>query len=188
MKLDFRAKLTTSQKRTTTMVMNSFFLLLTKKSFEDITVREICTLSMIPHSTFYNYFEDKYDIVKWTVCRKFYELYPEMDTVMNHYDNIEKCADLLYDFIDDNKTLFAKIALKNPQYGDFYKTFRQSSYDVGLMLADNCTRDKNFEMPYEVIFNNYINGFMEVFNQIFYNKKTYTKEQIHNYMRELFAK
>jgi len=101
MKLDFRAKLSVSQKRTTTMIVNALYMLLTKKSFDEITVREICKISLIPHSTFYNYFEDKYDVVKWSFYAIVYNYYPEMDEIMNHYDNIEKSADLLYDFIDD---------------------------------------------------------------------------------------
>ncbi len=188
MKLDFKSNLTMSQKRTTTMVTNALFGLLCKKNFDDITVREICAISMIPHSTFYHYFEDKYDVISWAIHRKFYELYPEMDQVLNHYDNIEKCADLFYDFMSNYKSVLSKVAAKNPINGSFHQTIRQAIYDCGLILAANCTRDKDFGVPYEVIFNNYINGFVEVLNQTFYFKNTYSREQIHNYMKELYAK
>lgn len=188
MKLDFRTDLTTSQKRTTTMVVNAFFALLAKKNFDDITVREICTLSLIPHSTFYNYFEDKYDVLKWALYKKVYEYYPELDTVMNHYENIDKCANALCDFIDEYKIVFSKVANKNPINGTLHQAFRQYAYDIGTVIAENCTRDKNFDVPYEVIFNNYINGIIEVLNQTFYYNKTYSREQIQNYFKDLFAK
>ena len=70
MKLDYKSALTTSQKRTTNIIVGTFFMLLSKKSFEDITVREICRVSLIPHSTFYNYFDDKYDVfrMRLSVC------------------------------------------------------------------------------------------------------------------------
>ena len=188
MKLDFRNDLTTSQKRTTKMVSNAFFILLTKKNFDDITVREICRLSLIPHSTFYNYFEDKYDVLRWVFYHTFYGYYPEMDTVMNHYDNIDKASDSLCDFMDEYKSLISKVVVHNPQNGTFHQLIRQCMYEIGSIIAQNCTREKEFDFPYEVIFNNYVNGFLEVFNQTFYNKKTYSREQIRKYMRDLFDK
>lgn len=188
MKLDFRAKLTTSQKRTTTMVVNAFFMLLTKKNFDDITVREVCALSMIPHSTFYNYFEDKYDIVRWKFYSLIYQYYPEMDTVMNHYDNIERSGDLLYDFLEEYRPILVKVAKKNPQNGTLHQTIKECMFEIGAIIAKNCTRDKNFDIPYEIIFNNYINGFLEMFNQTFYNGKTYSREQVRTFMKEFYAK
>lgn len=188
MKLDFRAKLTMSQKRTTTMVVNAFFMLLTKKNFDDITVREICALSMIPHSTFYNYFEDKYDIIRWKFYSLIYEYYPEMDTVMNHYDNIERSGDLLYDFLESYKDIMRKIAKKNPQNGTFHQILKECMYEIGGIIAENCTRDKDFAIPYEIIFNNYINGFSSVLDETFYNDKSYTREQLRTFMREFYAK
>ncbi len=186
MKLDFRNNLTTSQKRTTQMVTNAFFLLLSKKNFDDITVREICRLSLIPHSTFYNYFEDKYDVFRWAFFHIIYGYYPEMDVKMNHYDNIEDYSERVCNFIDDYKSIISKIVIHNPMNGTFHQLVRQCMYEIGEIVADNCTRDKNFDFPYEVLFNNYINGFLEIFNQTFYYKKEYTRKQIKTYMCDLF--
>ncbi len=188
MKLDYRAELTTSQKRTTKIIVSTFFLLLTKKDFDDITVRELCRASLIPHSTFYNYFDDKYDVFRWAFYRTFYEYYPEMDLVMNHYDNIDLASERLCDFIDKYKPLLTKIAAHNPRNGTLMQLTREVATEIGQILAKNCTRDKNFDLPYEVIFNNYITGFLEIFNQCFFEKKSYSREQIHNYMRTIYEK
>lgn len=188
MKLDFRAELTTTQKRTTKIIIDTLFILLTKKDFESITVREICRVGLIPHSTFYNYFEDKYDVLRWAFMREAYNYYPEVDIVMNHYDNIDKCADAICDFMENRKAILTKVASKNPINGAFHQTISQSCYEFGQLLAKNCTRDKNFDYPYEVIFNNYVNGIIEVFNQTFYYRKIYTRKQIHNYFTDLYAK
>lgn len=186
MKLDYRAELTTSQKRTTKIIVGTFFLLLSKKSFEDITVREICRVSLIPHSTFYNYFDDKYDVFRWAFFKEFHDYYPEMDLVMNHYDNIDLAAERVCDFMEDHKTLLQKVVAHNPQYGPFYQLVKEVGTEIGQVLAQNCTRDKNFDFPYEILFNNYVNGFLEMFNQTFYQGKTYSREQIRNYMRDLY--
>mgnify|MGYP000443658952 CR=1 FL=1 len=39
MKLDYRAELTTGQKRTTRLIVSAFFLLLSKKNFDHISVQ-----------------------------------------------------------------------------------------------------------------------------------------------------
>lgn len=187
MKLDYRAELTTSQKRTTNIILGTFFLLLSKKDFDDITVREICRTSLIPHSTFYNYFDDKYDVFRWAFYKTFYSYYPEMDLVMNHYDNIDLAADRVCDFMEENKKMLTKVAAHNPRNGALYQLMKEVATEIGQILAKNCTRDKNFDFPYEVLFQNYINGFLEMFNQTFYEGKSYTREQIHNYMRTLYG-
>lgn len=187
MKLDFRAEMTTSQKRTTKIIVSTFFLLLTKKNFDDISVQEICRASLIPRSTFYNYFDDKYDLFRWAFKRTVYGYYPEMDIKMNHYDNIDKCADLVCDFMDDYRALLLKVAKHNPHNGTLFQLATEVATEMGKILAENCTRDKNFDFPYEVLFNNYITGFLEMFNQTFYEKKNYSRDQIRTYMRTLYG-
>ncbi len=39
--------------------------LLTRKSFESISVNELCELAQYPRATFYNYFDDKYDLLDY---------------------------------------------------------------------------------------------------------------------------
>lgn len=187
MKLDFRADMTNTQKRTTKLITSTFFLLLTKKNFDEITVRELCRACLIPHSTFYNYFDDKYDLFRWVFLKTVHDYYPEMDLKMNHYDNIDKCADLVCDFIDDYKTLLTRVVRHNPRNGTLYRLTVEAATEFGKILAENCTRDKNFDFPYEVLFNNYITGFVEIFNQTLYENRKYSREQIRTYMRTLYG-
>ena len=63
MKLDHRAELTTGQKRTTNIIVSAFFLLLSRKNFDNISVQEICRNSLIPRSTFYNNYRFFNDVV-----------------------------------------------------------------------------------------------------------------------------
>ncbi|MBQ1595864.1 MAG: TetR family transcriptional regulator, partial [Clostridia bacterium] len=125
MKLDHRAELTTGQKRTTNIIVSAFFLLLSRKNFDNISVQEICRNSLIPRSTFYNYFDDKYDVVRWAFWRTMHELYPDLYKKMNHYDNIDYDAEAIYGFIEKYKTIFRKIAVQNPMYGSLHRLFRE---------------------------------------------------------------
>ena len=54
-------------KRTKTKLISTFRELLIRKSFEDITVNEICDTSGIRRATFYKHFADKYAFLKYFV-------------------------------------------------------------------------------------------------------------------------
>lgn len=49
--------------RTRKLIMDSFIDLSDKKDFTDITIKDITTEAMINRATFYNHFEDKYDLL-----------------------------------------------------------------------------------------------------------------------------
>ena len=54
-------------KKTKAKLLASFQLLLAEKTFEDITINEICETSGIRRATFYKHFTDKYDFLKYFV-------------------------------------------------------------------------------------------------------------------------
>lgn len=64
-------------------IQNGFIQVLQDKTFEKITVNDICTASLVGRSTFYHHYQDKYDLL----------------AQMNH-NQIEKFNDLLSDRIE----------------------------------------------------------------------------------------
>ena len=68
MKHDLTGRQSITVKRTVKLLTDTLTELLEKEPFEKITVMDICEKSMIPRATFYNYFEDKYDLLNyyWT--------------------------------------------------------------------------------------------------------------------------
>lgn len=57
--MDIRAE------RTRELLRNALEELLSQKSLEDISVREICDLSTVRRGTFYRHFDDKYAFYEW---------------------------------------------------------------------------------------------------------------------------
>ena len=53
--------------RTYILLKDSLFKLLSKKSFEDIRVNDICNLAMIHRTTFYHHFQDKYELLEFCI-------------------------------------------------------------------------------------------------------------------------
>ena len=73
-------KLSASAKRMKKLIISSYLELLGKYQFEKITIQLICEAAEINKSTFYNYFEDKYQLTKeiiHTVCSDFADEFVE---------------------------------------------------------------------------------------------------------------
>lgn len=69
MKLNDKRRKSLTAKRTIKIFCDSLCKLMMEKSFEKVTVSDICEEAMIPRATFYNYFEDKYDLLD-TYCQE----------------------------------------------------------------------------------------------------------------------
>ena len=65
MKYDITKRATKGAQRTLEAFSGTMFELLSRKSFEEITVNELCQQSNYPRATFYNYFDDKYDLLNY---------------------------------------------------------------------------------------------------------------------------
>lgn len=59
--------------RTYKLLKDAFMGLLKEKTFEQITVQEICEEAMVRRTTFYQHFEDKQDFLNWFIREKRHE-------------------------------------------------------------------------------------------------------------------
>ncbi len=65
MKYDLSNKTNRFAERTLADFSKTLFKILENKAFEDITVNELCETCNYPRATFYNYFEDIFDLLNW---------------------------------------------------------------------------------------------------------------------------
>ena len=91
-----------SIKRTYALLKDQMFELLTKSSFEKLTLTEICAASMIPRSTFYRYFEDKYDLLRYCLQSMTEDMRLTEDVVC--FKNMESIQDFLLILIHQMNT------------------------------------------------------------------------------------
>lgn len=68
-------------RRTYLLLQSGLFQLLTETPFEKITMTQLCSRSMVPRSTFYRYFEDKYDLLSYSLKAFFESLGLEQDVL-----------------------------------------------------------------------------------------------------------
>ncbi len=97
--------------KTYAALFSAFENLITKKSFEDITVRELCDLALVRTATFYKHFTDKYDFLSFMIKElrmKYFETLESFpcNTTADYYLNIMKCG---LDFLTTNQAFIKSV-------------------------------------------------------------------------------
>ncbi len=122
-----------SIKRTYMLLKDQMFALLSESSFEKLTLTEICTASMIPRSTFYRYFEDKYDLLRYCLKSMTEDMHLTEDVVC--FKSIESIQEFLFILIRHfagNREQYQKIYLSNKD-GILMEILKK---DLKLILTD----------------------------------------------------
>lgn len=95
MKYDLTKPLTRGAKRTLDAFRREMFSRLSEKPFEEITVGELCENAQYPRATFYNYFDDKYDLLNYCwlslaeeIGLSEYHYAPESQMLFLYFDRI----------------------------------------------------------------------------------------------------
>ncbi|WP_282569193.1 TetR/AcrR family transcriptional regulator [Staphylococcus haemolyticus] len=111
-------------------LITSFSDLLQTKSFEQITVQDLCAKANVRRSTFYRHFNDKYDLlnnVVGTLIDHFRELYLPDINPDNPRQFFEKLMRDVLTFIHDNKDIVRSVITLN-FYGEVYTIFYEQIY------------------------------------------------------------
>ncbi|MCH3963396.1 MAG: TetR/AcrR family transcriptional regulator [Clostridium sp.] len=185
MKYDITKKSTKGAERTLSAFSDKMFELLTAKPFEEITVNELCEKSNYPRATFYNYFDDKYDLLNYcwyTIGRQIHlEQYAELDP--------KECLYIIFNRAYD----FASTYLKNIQcILKFNSTesfllnhFRgYLSTKMREIFRQSSCKD-HYEIPYEIIADHYSNTVFLILEWSFFRGSVCSKTKAHKYLKYL---
>ena len=102
-----------STRRTYLLLSQALFSLLEETPFEKITLTQLCDASMVPLSTFYRYFEDKYDLLCYCLQTFFETARLDKDIMYLKDGNGHAFVDKLISVMDQNKESFTKICRTN---------------------------------------------------------------------------
>lgn len=103
-------------KRTHGQLINGLMVLLGEKSFDDISVIEICEASGVHRATFYKHFNDKYEFLNFCFNAmldtiSFDSLKPGSSPSIIK-SNIMHFISCILEFIDDNRALFTSACIE----------------------------------------------------------------------------
>ncbi|MGN1167146.1 MAG: TetR/AcrR family transcriptional regulator C-terminal domain-containing protein [Lachnospiraceae bacterium] len=101
--------------------------LMNEKSFEKISVKDICTKCDMSRKSFYYHFKDKYDLANWIFDVEFIS-----KTQNNAYDNVWKFLKVLNDYLYENRDFYRK-AMKIRGQNSFSEHFRE--YLIPIIVA-----------------------------------------------------
>lgn len=107
-KLDLRVQKTYKQ------LIDTLIQLMGEKSFEDITVSEICNRAKVHRATFYKHFKDKYEFLKFCFESnlsqiKFKAAEKSAPTVDNIKDSFMSFIVEIFEYIKENRIVFSVI-------------------------------------------------------------------------------
>lgn len=187
MKYDLTKKLTIGASRTLYSLQQAMFSLLCEKSFEKIAVGELCEKAMLPRATFYNYFDDKYDLLEY--C--FMTVHQQLDSGFHHAGTcvgrmnalLENCID----FLDGNREAVRAILKNNPP--DLYLINQIRFYLLTHMAAafKSNPDSHRFMVPQEMAANLYSQVILIILEWKYLDKKECSKEQAKAYLAQMVS-
>lgn len=163
MKYDITKEPTRGAKRTLDDFKNMMFMLLSEKAFEEITVGELCRRANYPRATFYNYFDDKFDLLNYCWLSLTEEIHLEDYHLLPHDETLYIFFNRIYDFSKNNESIIRSI-------------FR------------TCPDAKKSIVPKEILADHYSNTLMLICQWCTLKNQEYTKKQALQYLEYLVGK
>lgn len=185
MKHDLNKKQTLGAKRTLLQLRNTFGTLLTEKSFDSIQVIEICERSMIPKSTFYNYFDDKYDLLRYFFESCESEIIPTLYTKPDHPVDFTEILNNLLDFMEANFPDLEKMFKNNPRTGYCYQEFLNFIISSSTRITERATPAIPEKMPAEIVLKMRAYAVLTVLEWVYFQHHPLSREEIISYIYQL---
>ena len=137
MKYDVSKGISRSAGRVFSAFREALYLLLQRQSFESITVQALCSEADYPRSTFYNYFNDIYDLLAFCLDSPIQGLDSQKYKPYSSADRVYAVFADLYDLLETQRNALSRIFINNKPDGVLRTAFiRQLENRVLLSLAD----------------------------------------------------
>lgn len=117
MKYDITKPLTRGARRVLESFTDAFFSLVCEKSFESLSVSEICDRSTYPRATFYNYFDDKYDLLNYYWSTVASQIDFESFVKYARHEVFDIYVNRIYDLMEEHEKEISALLLYNPNGG-----------------------------------------------------------------------
>ncbi|OKP83957.1 transcriptional regulator [Paenibacillus helianthi] len=187
MKYDLSKKATKGAQRTLDAFSAAMFQILSGKSFYEITVNELCQQSNYPRATFYNYFDDKYDLLNYCWQCLYKQIHLEEYENLSPEERLSVFFDRAYDFVEANQTRLKQILKSNTEEKVLLLHFR---IHLGAKLREifylgGCI--ERYALPYELVADHYCNTILLILEWRFLKENDCPKAQALQYLNLLLG-
>lgn len=183
MKYDLESKSNKFAQRTLTAFSTTLFDLLEKEPLEKISVNKICEISNYPRATFYNYFEDIYDLLNYCFESMANDINFESYHNIKEKDRLYVLFEYIYDYVSSYVKKFEKIMKHNTFDGVLVDNFRKFLRVKILEVMDNCSHKDDYGVPYELLAEHYSNMLQLVIIWSFCREEKLSKNQAIKYLK-----
>lgn len=119
-----------TSRRTYALLKGALQTQLSALPFEQITLTDICNASLISRSTFYRYFEDKYDLLNYCLKLLLDEIGLSEDIIyFTDTRSMETVLTILIRHIEENRVMYQKIYNANKD-GDLIRIIRRGLIQI----------------------------------------------------------
>ncbi|MBT1171773.1 TetR/AcrR family transcriptional regulator [Bifidobacterium sp. MA2] len=187
MKKDLNAKLTRGAQRTLDAFFDATTGLLATTSFTDISVNALCERAGYPRATFYNYFEDRDDLLNycWTALSDQANLSDLASSEPEH--RVDTALDAMADLLESNAELLRAVLEHNPPEGPLFSSLHMFIEGRAHEIMRTCVDRDRFDLPADLIADHYANTVMLVLDWAYLRGHTLTREQLHAYAHTLLG-
>ena len=165
-------------------LFNSLERLLKSKAFEDIKVSDICNEALINRSTFYDHYEDKYELLVDFINSKKELIMEELKAntnLLNTKAYYMEMIKILLIQLDKQKDLYISILKYNKN-----SIVMDILIDVVTKDVENrIENDINNSIPSEIITKFYIGAVANIGMEYLKNNTKYTREEMFKYINSL---
>ncbi|MBW3090568.1 TetR/AcrR family transcriptional regulator [Bifidobacterium miconisargentati] len=185
MKKDLNGKITRGTQRTLDAFFEAITALLAKKPFADISVNELCERAGYPRATFYNYFEDRDDLLTycWTALSKQADLADLSSAAPEH--RVDTALDAMADLLESNAELLRAILRNNPPEGPLFSSLHGFIERQAREIIRSCIDRDRFTLPADLIADHYANTVMLVLDWAYLRGHALSRMQLHDYTHTL---
>ena len=151
MKYDISAGISRSAGRVFTAFRRALFNLLQHQSFESISVQTLCNTADYPRSTFYNYFDDIYDLLDYCLQAPIKSFDREKYIGLPPEERVFAIFSDLYDLLERKREDFDRVLQVNKPNGVLQSSMiKRLQQEVYSSLAEALPAQKN-GLPREML-------------------------------------
>lgn len=185
MKYDLSKKPTKGAMRTLDAFSKTMFEILSNKSFDDITVNELCEKCNFPRATFYNYFDDKYDLMNYCWYSLSRMIYLEEYVNLDPEESLYIFFDRIYDLTITYQDMVRDILNNNPVESFLFNNFRVYMNTQMRDIFRQCKYKDRYKIPYEIVSDHYSNTILLILEWQFLKANGFSKAKAHDYLKYL---
>lgn len=177
MKIKLSGKTSRFAKRTLADFSEKMIAMLADMPLEEISVQKICDVCNYPRSTFYNYFEDIYDLMDYCWIAIMKDMDIEKYLNVQGEQNTEQIFSLLYEYLDRYRPQIYRILLKNSLERRCMVSLRTFMKKQIGQIISKCPGTKDFPVREDVMVDYYAATIEMLLEKCFFAKEQLSKEE-----------